>query len=391
MPPGNKYLNKHQSLGDLLKTFGKPIMDHDYTEQSDYNNLLEDTQANILKSHNKPSLKYFFLSFKEEEENARENARALLSKLGNVITSAKTQLQQIQSNGQSSDTKPFLNVYLTYAGYKFLGISANLIPEELKIAGGKLQERINLRTQNPFIAEEDVHAIILYGDGENNDFPEYVPELKNHIVGAMPCQRENPSEHYKFKDGISNPCFFPKPGAFLTSLDQVLLHDKASNTSFGCGSYGVLMKFQMNDDALDELSAKFEGDRDKAFANVMGRFKNGAPIAHYETAPDNPDYTPENRFDYQDDLRGSKCPFHTHARKSYPRTRDSVGRSARFDVHVFPEKPYWPIRVHHGKLDTERKRTRGGSRHREKHHQEIKAGYAILWSRRPVPDSRQME
>ena len=111
------------------------------------------------------------------------------------------------------------------------------------------------------------------------------------------------------------------------------------------GSFLVFRKIQQDRLLFEELVAdlvrKLKIPRSYAEAQIMGRFKDGTPLALVERAGVRRNIDLEADFQkigYSDDPDGSKCPFHAHVRKANPRTeRDFHWRNSyqNIDKDIF--------------------------------------------------------
>ena len=97
------------------------------------------------------------------------------------------------------------------------------------------------------------------------------------------------------------------------------------------GSYFVFRKLEQNvkgfKDAETQLAEvlKLEGEEaERAGALVVGRFEDGTPVTlQKDEGMHNPVF---NNFNYQNDTKGSKCPFQGHIRKVNPRNASTKSR-----------------------------------------------------------------
>lgn len=150
-------------------------------------------------------------------------------------------------------------------------------------------------------------------------------------------------EHFGYVDGISQPLFFfdevkdnkdanTTPIFFdpSASLDLVLVSDTlvADAKEDAFGSYFVFRKLEQRvrsfKTAEKELATKLGlkgDDAELAGAMIVGRFEDGTPVTmHKEAGMVSSGIT--NNFNYKDDGKGAKCPFHSHIRKANPRNTD---------------------------------------------------------------------
>lgn len=345
----------------------KPALDWN---DEQYGALLDDLQANILKHHNKRHAEYLLLTFRE---GTAGEVRHWLADFAAQLTTAKHQLL----NGHKPH-ETVTGLYLTYAGYRFLGIPEAVIPPGMAFRAG-----VNQRTRLPrdfeagLSGDPAVHAIVFYAYNQD-------PGGNSLLLGRIgnkledlnarwywqPGRRQNPlPAEYHFKEGMGNPHFFPgtpptkkrtaiKPSD-VSPLELVLAKDTGGNGSMSYGSYGAFLKLQINAGALkaleDEIAGKtqnfpFKFSRELVRAYVIGRFTDGTPLSLSEKRTGQA----TNDFDYseiirrkqnpgvQDDRLGARCPFHAHIRKANPRHPDTkdirIVRRGVFYAHNDQEK-----------------------------------------------------
>jgi Dyp-type peroxidase family len=93
------------------------------------------------------------------------------------------------------------------------------------------------------------------------------------------------------------------------------------------GSYLVFRKLEQNvyqfDQFIKELAKALGCGTGLAEALVMGRFKDGTPLA-LDDKPGNSKAAATNNFAYHQDPNGTRCPFHAHIRRLNPRGETAV-------------------------------------------------------------------
>lgn len=359
--PGKGNVEAAQFLSAFELLLSKPALNF---RQEKYTDLLNDLQSNILAHHRKTDAIHYFLKFTD-----RDKALDWLSDISHVMTSARQQLEKA--------TDYNLNIYLTYSGYKFLHIPDAVIPEGKAFRSG-LNGRIKLSKdehQHPFSSGDELHALVIFaynapGTDDSWQQIKQAAGLKELLEEEYPeaftktyiqhGQKHNPlPEALQFKDGASNLQFFP--GAFLSpngtphavspsdlpSLDLILRHDSGGNFSHSCGSYAAFLKFEIHEDAINQLikvlCQELDIDTDLAFAHIMGRFLDGTPL----TLSDKPNGGSTNSFNYEElikvkdleatqgDTLGMRCPFHAHIRKAYGR------KAGQEDVRIARRSVYY--------------------------------------------------
>jgi deferrochelatase/peroxidase EfeB len=145
------------------------------------------------------------------------------------------------------------------------------------------------------------------------------------------CQSDKPpTGPFGFADGISQPLFLKsdydkywqnqdiKQWDPKASLDLVLLKDPFGE-DYSYGSYCVFQKLETNyqrfEREVEKLACKLGCEPERASALVIGRFKDGTPIADHQTSGN----SISNSFNYVGDNTGGKCPLQAHIRKANPR------------------------------------------------------------------------
>ena len=148
---------------------------------------------------------------------------------------------------------------------------------------------------------------------------------------------KQPVEHFGFADAESDPVFDKADegrtyrnrvhvGEFLLGRDNEVDAAKPPASPWererqawlGDGSFLVVRKLSQHVDELHNTliraSAETGLDHDILRAKMMGRAKDGRPLADLSAVG--------NDFNYVADADGGKCPFHAHIRRANPRTSD---------------------------------------------------------------------
>jgi Dyp-type peroxidase family len=256
----------------------------------------------------------------------------------------------------------------------------------MQAAAGELGDGLNPIGDEPLeraCRERAIDALLLLGD----DAEAYVLReargaidwlereglarvLAVEIGRALRNEDEEGIEHFGYVDGRSQPLFLKadftglRPGgAFdpatsrektndkrvsretgridtwnpFAPLSLVLLRDPGTGAADAYGSYYVFRKleqdvlhFCMAEQALADALGLEGSDRARAGAMVVGRFRDGTPLALNETdgfVPakannfrcDGLDATLESRAGAPEDLFAAKCPFQAHIRRVNPR------------------------------------------------------------------------
>jgi Dyp-type peroxidase family len=339
-------------------TLEKPADQVDITS-AEYSALLRNLQANILWAHGRNFARHVFLRFTGSPAAARTWIRDVA---GARVTTARQQLDQIitRETNKSFDGGLVSGFFLSAKGYEFLGLdtrrfegvfrqgmkSQNLNPLE-GIKGSSNKDPSPSFWEAGF--RHEIHALITVADATENKVKQAVDEIRASAAGIADVltveegtvlRRTNshgtrePVEHFGYFDGISNPVFtrrdlakeFPEnqaraswdPGA---PLILVLADDPHTAEVDAYGSYLVYRKLgqdvRLFDERVKALAAALKIDEKLAGAMVVGRFKDGTPVARANVA--SPGQEVDNDFSYREDKEGVKCPFHAHIRKANPR------------------------------------------------------------------------
>ncbi len=361
--PGSYPENKSSKPDDK---FEKLLLDKPVGHRGKFKELLEDLQANIVKSHHRNFSYCLFLHFFDPVQ--------ALAWIGNLqISSAKSQLDEDGTNS------PVTCFYLTYKGYEALGLK-HVCPFT-----GKHDAFINgMKGRVSFPYDKDfsdpklypkhenggflaIHAMLFLADNDSTRLINTVGNQKKAVSplfantaeqqGLMKFNAEKKAvEWFGFRDGISRPYFFPDASSNkkirlhedeMSPLRILLVNDKGGDHWCSAGSFLAFLKLEQDALAFDNMvtavgKAANAPNRELAEAYIVGRFRNGDPVTINEAPTPNSGNPPENNFDYthhyiketsgnkvdylNDDI-GNRCPFHAHIRKANPRFADAEDNS----------------------------------------------------------------
>lgn len=348
----------------------------DMDNLGDYEPLLRNLQGNIIKDHGRNLASHIFITFTVDAAAARAWIRSLVPKAGAPldrrmeITSAWQQYWDSVAYKKSGITGiPFLSLFLSAAGYRFLELEHRLPDESslrsfrngMRTSGKALQDLPfqdwddrNWKTMRS--PDVSVHGMILVAndreDRLKSDTAQVVKSLKGIgktfiEEGKMWYQdgdTRKPQEHFGYVDGISNPIFtkdeleredgYQRDGGRahasrfshwdpLAPLRLVLVRDPGAPHDEPCfGSYLVFRKLEQNvkafHAAIQKLGAQLNPANpavDRAMSLVMGRFPNGTPV----TSNDSETQSPPFKNDFQWEANGGRCPIRGHIRRCNPR------------------------------------------------------------------------
>ena len=338
-----------------------------------YQDVLEDLQGNILKSHGREESVHIFLTFPDPKKEPQKTAalRQLIAQLATKdITSAKKQLDDAAAWRKNKiDGGVFVHFSLSSSGYQKLGFpdltqpkGANLQnreeanPTELKNDYAEVFQLGMKRRQYalidpPFSAWEpaykrDIDALLIIGADNLKDVmikeAEIIPELSlvarvatvergTKVRRQFKNQKEDAVvEHFGFTDGIGDPRFLEEDlerkekgetakRLFSAPLNLVLVQDPLGTPNVSFGSFLIFRKLEQNVQGFKkaelELSKELGVSRELSGAMAVGRFEDGTPLVLQGKDGSNN----LNNFDYFRDPVGLKCPFQAHLRTTNPR------------------------------------------------------------------------
>lgn len=346
-------------------------------DEFEVEDLLDEIQGNILKSHGRNHGVHLFVKFTCDELTAKKWISSFAHK---YVTSALAQAEdtKLYRNNKDVPGKIFANLFLTYAGYAYLGYKKDQVPKGESFQKGmkhsaiqeELGDDVNQWEQG---FQNEIHALILLASDritgprskeakllerknqnllrkqpalltekaekirqELHEIADIVHEEIGYVLRSSDSGAE--IEHFGFRDGVSQPLFLKrdideerKNSDFSNwdpraPLSLVLCKDPLGTKGESYGSFFVYRKLEQNvkawEEDINDLAEKLKGsepaaDPHLAGAYTMGRFQDGTPVVKQKTSSGKK--PEENNFNYKDDLQGLKCPFQAHARKVNPR------------------------------------------------------------------------
>lgn len=342
--------------------------------------LLKDLPGNILKGHGRVFTKIRFLRFVNPTQgrawvgdigSALTTAEELLHQAEGWRALRAFPLEAAEVEQGERDF--FRGLYLTAQGMKMLGcfnpvgaevesFESGLLTPEHHVAGGKASqlgdEEEDWRDDG---YKQELHAALVVAyttQAQEAKAKKYLEEsltraeveTSSATQGATPhenggrlydaggWQGGREVEHFGFRDGISTLNFLTRkygeaPTGDIFPLSQVLVSlRKITGLQRHENTYGSFLVFRKLEQdvpgfeqairkyAEQELGAGRDEDLELARALIVGRFRDGTPISHY----DKPAGAPMNDFDFTQvgdagQMGGKVCPFHAHIRKMNPR------------------------------------------------------------------------
>src|SRR5712691_7405865 len=315
----------------------------------EFRGLLENLQANILKSHGRKESNLLVLRFTGEPKDARRWIRDFAR---GDITSMRQQLDDtLVFKKRGLPGRVVASLALSARGYGALGLDTGLFGA----AGQALRNGMKLRpfsvlapNRDPKLAEweepyrGDVHALVSLSDDSAQTVEaktRQVVEGLRDIATVLTIERGTvlrnakgeAIEPFGYVDARSQPLFRHNdleaerragvdrwdPSA---PLGLVLVDDPHANEEDSFGSYLVFRKLRQDvagfNAQVSALATRLGMNEPLAGALVVGRFKDGSPV----TREANDGGGAINDFTYlPDDPTGNRCPFHAHIRKANQR------------------------------------------------------------------------
>lgn len=333
-----------------------PNLPRRYFEQADVD--LEDIQGNVLRGYTYPTAAYIFLRVDDVPR-----AKALLGRMLPRITSGVPWEEEAPATA--------IQIALTYAGLERVGVPADILatfPEEFRQGMAARADKLGDRGPSaPAYWENglgtgEAHVLVTVWAVNVAHLNAVREELRQvgAAAGATTVVNETRAEalpggrdHFGFADGIAQPAVEGtgtkgRPGdgqptgaggwrdvatgEFLHGYvdEDGTLPDAPVAPFDRNGTFMVYRKLHMDVAAfrrfLHETGRRFPGGPEMLAAKIVGRWRDGTPLALSPDAPD-PEMAadPEriNNFSYADDPQGLRVPIGAHIRRAAP--RDSQG------------------------------------------------------------------
>jgi len=311
--------------------------------------LLSDLQGNILKTHGRDHSAYLFMTFRPDQS---EKIRLWIRHFATYyVTTAAEQIKDARRFREvKMDAGLFGNFYLSYQGYRVLGIPEDRIPHGKGDSFARGMKAAKLNDPPPDQWEEgyqsEIHALIFLAANDpsllDRALSTFTVELQlltkqlavEHGVRWFGADGKQDIEPFGFADGISQPLFLKEeihhaqqggidrwdPSA---PLDLVLVKDPNGVGEDSYGSFFVFRKLEQDvagfDRRLAALAQALGTDTQLAGAYVVGRFQDGTPVELQDHDQQGATADKVTNFNYADDMAGSRCPFQAHIRKTNPR------------------------------------------------------------------------
>jgi Dyp-type peroxidase family len=371
---GIDFVKNHRAMS-LNTTLSKPIKWSDAA--GELRQMLEALQGNILKGHGRDHARFLFFKFTGKATACKQ----AVGGAAGLVTPAWHQLEQAREFKQTQ--KPgdtFVSIFLSHSGYKHLEIGDASVPDNPKFKEGMKSSAAALNDPPPdawdAVFQQRIDLLVLVADDNFAKVIDTAASLAADLTGGgeatllghedghgLRNANGDGIEHFGYVDGRSQPLMLVEDieaEKTKVGIDQwdpsfgpaeiALVPDKAvtaDETAFG--SYFVFRKLEQDVrgfKAAEKVLARKLGltgeDAERAGALVVGRFENGTPITLHATEEEG---DVPNNFNYNADLDGSKCPFHSHIRKTNPRGSTDNG-SLRQTPEPDPVKAIASERAH---------------------------------------------
>ncbi|NIJ52343.1 Dyp-type peroxidase [Dyadobacter arcticus] len=328
--------------------------------------FLDGIQGNILKSHGRHhTANLFIIGDDGKQDLVKAWIHSLVVGTNPIIRSGSEQIHNnLRWKAEKVDSGVFACLHISAAGYKYLFGDQKV--EDFEDEAFKLgMAHAPLNDPPADFWEEGLqqpHFMLLLAHASDDKVRALVVEIQKSIMFFTKIASVEKGhaifnnmgagiEHFGYVDGISQPLFFDdeweryRADNEITSDDDikfdpranhdlVLVPDPFFQDENAKGSYFVFRKLEQNvkgfkqaEEAL-AFQIGLEGeDEERAGAMLVGRFEGGTPVQESPT-DSMVNQSVFNNFDF---TRGdaSKCPFHSHIRKTNPRSDLPAGEAAK--------------------------------------------------------------
>lgn len=297
--------------------------------------FLHSIQGNILNHHGRDHSALLFFRHGGTAADRRNYIKAA----GEWVTSALTQWLQARDKYRAP-TEDFIGFALTKDGIQKAGCR---MPADKAFAEGMFDRKgklLDKEWEETTLAGNDlIHGVWILGNAKRDLLEALVQRIADLDAQVKIVAREDgvvlrnrqgdAVEPFGYRDGVSMPEFFeedggPNDGLVNLPLDNVLINDNAEE--YG-GSYLVFRKLRQDVEGFRQferdLAVLLENanlDPIDAGRFIVGRNRGGVPLAPLNARALTTKRLDLNDFNFTEDPKGSRCPFHAHIRKAHPRS-----------------------------------------------------------------------
>lgn len=307
----------------------------------EFNTIAKDLQGNILKSHGRNNVAHVFIRFSSVKSAKTFIRKEVAPKVDSAFQQRKDSIEF--KKGVGNGRRMFQCFALSRLGYDFLAIANADQPNDasfqanMRNRGNSLNDPGTSEWEDAYRIE--YHAILLIACSMLGDLNKRLRSVERilkknkaqfHVEFGVGIKnkRGDHIEHFGYVDGISQPLLLnDNVGSTnnwnpIQNLDLALVHDPGGKDENSFGSYFIFRKLKQDvigwNNAVVDLANKLGIKPDFLGAQLVGRYKSGTPLI--PVIPPQPGQTSQmNDFNYDSDVEGSKCPFHSHIRKTNPR------------------------------------------------------------------------
>lgn len=329
--------------------------------------VMTNLQGNILKGHGRDHTENIFFAFGPDPLKVK---RALREIGNDHVTNAYRQLldtkefkQNEKSTCECNLGTTFCSLFITARGYRQLGEKFKAPEKNDAFADDGMKSGTSRALLgDPILAnweaefQKDISAMLLVADDDTRRGDEVVAALvklleeagceiiKRQKGKAIKNEDGNGLEHFGYVDGRSQPLMLLEDIESesrddgiahwdpTSGLNRALVIDPLAKDPEGLsyGSFFIFRKLEQRVRAFktaeqkvaNKLGLEGKEPRELAGALLVGRFEDGTPVTMSDEAKGRK--KPRNDFNYDADQAGSRCPFHSHIRKTNPRGSSEV-------------------------------------------------------------------
>jgi Dyp-type peroxidase family len=329
------------------------------SNDKNWQDTLKNMQGNIVKHHGREHAYHIFFQFDASKKSEIKNWIKHLSltdgltQLNDTEKFKKLMLKKERNEADEIALKELKNKFLQFfflskKGYEILGLDNDQLNDDAFQQG--MQARKDLLKDTDVQdwdlltgTKENIHAMLIIACDHLQSLQYQFETIDTglskkgikiiHIQKGTILRNEHGLgiEHFGYVDGVSQPIFMETDDVgsewndYADIKDMALVNDVSDSKSFG--SYFVFRKLEQNVKGFKEAEENL-GLGEIGGAYLVGRFEDGTPVAKYaEEKGIKSEQELDNNFNYKNDPKGSKCPFHSHIRVTNQRDNDKQAKN----------------------------------------------------------------